>query len=157
MFQDLLHSKTKQFDVIFIEMLPFYECFLPLAEKLGVPIIATFSMRPWINIDTVVGNPHPLVIPNFLSPFPQKMVFAERLINAWLDIYFTILVTHLWNPLIVEYYQQYFPNYNLKRNRLSLLFTNNHASIFSMPKAPNVIEIPGIHLKPVQPLPQVSK
>lgn len=156
MFQNLLNSETKDFDLMVFEMLPLYECFLPLAEKLGVPIIATFSLRPWLFIDTEFGNPHSLLVPSCLSSFSHKLTsFAERLRNTLEEIYAHIMMIYFWNPSINKVYQQYFPNYHSPKKQLSLLFSNNHASIFPTPVAPNVIDVSGIHLKPIKPLPQV--
>lgn len=155
MFQNLLNSESKIFDVMFFEMLPLWECFIPLAEKHDVPVIATFSMRPWLSVDSEFGNPHPLVVPSPMSSFPQRMTSIGRLYNALEEIYTSTLMMYLWQPLIKKVHQEYFPNYNLQRNQLPLLFTNNHASIFSRATAPNVVDIPGIHLKPIKPLPQV--
>lgn len=141
---------------MFLELLPLWECFLPLAEKLGVPIIATFSMRSWLIVDWEFGNPHPLVVPSPMSPLPQRMTSIGRLYNAVEEIYTSALMMYHWQPLVKKVHRKYFPNFNLRGNQLSLLFNNNHDSIFSRPTAPNVVDIPGIHLKPIKPLPQVG-
>ena len=140
---------------MFFEVMPLYECFLPLAEKLGVPIIATFSMRTSPRVDNEFGNPVSIAIPGPQSSMPLRSSFFGRIQNALEEIHMHIRTAQIWSPMIEKINQKYFPSYNLRRDQISLLFTNNHASIFSKATARNVIDIPGIHLKPVKPLPQV--
>lgn len=151
-------SSTKQFDVVFIQMLPMYECYLPIAKALRVPVIATLSFRPWADVDREFGNPHPYVYPHITMHVNQtRMTFWERCRNVYNHLVMSFVYGFLNQHAARAIYDQFQLDYDLTTDkRLSLLFSNNHPSIFPKAIAPNVIEIGGVHIKPSQPLPSVK-
>lgn len=145
------------YDILFVELMPGYECFLPLAEKFKIPVIGTFSFRPWIPIVDVIGESHPLVTQSFWLPLPRKLGFFQRLQKVYLDLYTSLLIKYIWEPSLTEFYEAYFPSFNLQRHRaISVLFCSNYAGLFPTQLIPKVVEVAGIHMTPGKPLPQVS-
>ncbi|XKL68154.1 hypothetical protein PGB90_003645 [Kerria lacca] len=153
--QDMLNSKKKLFDVMFIELFIMFECFLPLAEKLDIPVIGTVTLRSWIEADRLIGNPHnPAIIPFELTTSMNALTFYERLMNMWdyllVDWYRYFII----QPKLNTIYEQYYPPHLLHKKKISLIFNNNHPSLLPRPMVPNAIDIGGIHLKSPDPLPQ---
>jgi len=134
-----------------------YECYLPIAKKLNIPIIGTFSFHEYAIVDESIGNPHPLVLPLVFHYSPKKMTFLQRLENAYCHLRLKVYYTWEVMPQIKKFYEQHYPSFNLETDGdVSLLFINNHPSFFSRPMVPSLIEVGGIHIPPPKPLPQVK-
>lgn len=145
------------YDIVFLELTLGYEYYLPLAEKFGIPVIGTISFRPSVHSDDVFGDSHPLAVPSMFLPLPRKMGFFQRLWNVFDNLHTSLLIKYFLEPSLANFYEEYFPDFNVQFNRnISLLFCNNHVSLFSTPLTPKVVEVAGIHLVPVKPLPEVS-
>jgi len=133
------------------------ECFLPIAGKLGIPVIGTITQRSWKLADRGLIN-NPAVIPLEIGKFREtKMNFVERVQNLWyhliLDHSFQNTVTYS----VEKFHREHFTEDLLrKRLAISMIFINNHASLLFRSIPPNVIEIGGIHVKPAKPLSEVS-
>lgn len=142
---------------MFIGLTCMYECYLPVAQRLNIPVIGTFPFDLRYKQLVMMGNPfHPSVLPNFFSTYTTKMTFVERLMNTIQIIYTDFTFFTLIKPRIEHFYQKYYPNDDPWVEKLSLLFLNNHRSILPLPYVPGIVEIAGVHLKPPQPLPKVS-
>ncbi|KAK7573741.1 hypothetical protein V9T40_010932 [Parthenolecanium corni] len=151
-----MNSDSKIYDILFVELVPAYECYIPLAEKFKIPVIGTLSSRPWMHTSDVFGDLHPLSIPTLWSPLPKKMSFFQRLENIIQNAYASLLIKYIWEAPLSDFLDQYFPDFDLKRHRaISLIFTINHVSVLATPLIPKVVEVTGIHLPPVKPLPQM--
>ena len=145
-----------------MEMLLLYKCYLPVAEKMGRPVIGTVTLRTWLPADISIHNPyHPAYIP--LEPLTQKWPLSNifgRIINTW-------------NYIVVAWYKNYvLPNVIRKFHddnadqlkslgkyvdmEPELIFYNNHASLLPRPMNPNAIDVGGIHMKSVKPLSHVG-
>lgn len=142
---------------MFTELILTTECYLPIAQRQNIPIIATLLFELRYMYQARLGNPyHPSVIPHALSTYGSKMTFVQRLRNTIETMYLDFLVTVLIKSYIEKFYQKYYPNDDPWVEKLSLLFLNSHSSISPFPNVPGIIEIGGVHLKAPQPLPQVS-
>lgn len=155
--QEALNSTEKLYDVMFTEMLAAFECYLPIAQKLGIPVIGTVTLRSGLFADQTIGVPNnPAVIPFEFSNAKPDMNLVERIKNLW--NYFVVNYYYLtdirWK--IQKFYQEYFDEDLLYKKDFSLVFYNNHASLLPHSVTPNAIDIGGIHLKPANPLPEVS-
>lgn len=114
----------------------------------------------------VSGNPFSFsYIPDSLLTLSDSMSFLERLENtvnglwdlAWFNWYFVpaqdaIIKKHFKYPGVEK-----IPSVSELIKNISLSLVNSHFSIgYSRPFSPNMVEIAGMHLKPVQKLPKVS-
>lgn len=157
--QKILNSPKKLFDVLIVDLVLYtFECFLPIAEKLNIPVIGTVCTKSWRNTESIMGNPYnPAVVPFDLSYYSNKMTFVQRLRNTidyLLDVAFHKYVIY---PKLEMLYQKYFPNTTVAgRKKPSLLFLNSNPVLTPRPLVPNVINVGGIHMQPVKPLPDVS-
>lgn len=141
---------------MFVQLLPMYECYLPIAKKLGIPVVGTFSFHEHAIVDESIGNPHPLVLPFTFHYSPKKMTFFERLKNAYYHLRMRAYYTWEVLPQVERFYNQHYPTFSLASDtQVSLLFINNHPTFFSRATVPNLIEIAGIHIPPPKPLPEV--
>ncbi|XP_065216815.1 UDP-glucosyltransferase 2-like isoform X2 [Planococcus citri] len=157
--QRILKSDKKLYDVVFVEILFFYKCFLPVAEKLNIPVIATVTTKTRTQADHAINNPNnPACIPYEILSQKRKLdhIFGR--------------ITNLLNHLASFWYENFVvPNmlkqfHNDHTDQLrsfgkyldmepNLIFYNNHASLFSRPMNPNAVEIGGIHIQGAKPLP----
>lgn len=159
-FQNLLKSPKYRFDAIFLEQFFMYECLLPLAEKLDVPIIGTFSSFFLSVVDFHHGNPcNPSVLPAVISNLGLKMTFFQRLKNVYyylVDMYMREIVI---KAKLKKFYDKYFPTFDLEKCRkISLTFLNTNPSFIPSPMVPNIINVGSIHLEMAtkQQIPEVS-
>ncbi|XP_065216818.1 UDP-glucosyltransferase 2-like [Planococcus citri] len=157
--QDMMNSKEKLFDVIFVEIFFVYKCMLPLAHKMKIPVIGTTTYKSWIPSDIAANNPnHPAYIPYESSISWNPNNFYERLRNVW--NYLTVY--YYWNFITVPFLQQFhqdnfqqvMPFADYMSMVPSVIFCNAHHSFVSRPMNPNVIEVGGIHIKPPKLLPK---
>lgn len=142
-----------------VDLVPYtYECFLPIAEELDIPVIGTIATRSWRNTESILGNPYnPAVIPFDLSNYSYKMAFLQRLRNAVDYLLDVIHHNYLIYPQIENVYQKYFPSTTVaSRKKPSLLFLNSNPVLTPRPLVPNIINVGGIHVQPVKPLPNVK-
>ena len=98
-------------------------------------------------------------IPHPFSSYTDKMTFLERLDNTFTDLVEDLMYGFLHLPNQKRLYNNYFPNakkpfYEMYRSS-AILFLNNHVSSSSArPYLPNMIEVGGVHVDPVKPLPK---
>ncbi|XP_065225362.1 UDP-glucosyltransferase 2-like isoform X2 [Planococcus citri] len=158
--QKILKSNEKLYDVVFVEISFLYKCFLPVAEKMKVPIIGTIAIRTWLYADYVMNNPnHPAYIPNELTVHKWKLshVFG-RIINVWNHIAVAWYTNFIVPPLIESFHTNHADKLQslgkYKHMEPDLIFYNNHESILPKPSNPNVINVAGIHVKDSKPLPK---
>lgn len=145
----MLKSREKLFDVVFVELFYIYECYFPIATKLGVPVIGTFSSLTLSTVDYATGNPNnPSVKPFELSHFGMKMSFFERLQNVYhhtLDYY---MVNFMARRKLQKFYEKYYPNSDLIRDtKVSLIFLNDHPGYVPKPMVPSIIHVAGLHME----------
>ena len=154
--QEIMNTSEKLYDVIFVELLRFYECFLPLAERLGIPVIGTVTFHSWRIADHTVGFPNnPAVIPFELHTSKVEMNFIERAQNLWNYLTVEFYLKPKISKAVGKFYQQYFTTDLSYKKKVSIAFYNSHASLLPRPAPPNAIDIGGIHLMPARPLPKV--
>ncbi len=152
----MLDTTEKLYDVMLTEILTMYECFLPLAQKLNIPVIGTVAVRSWQYADAAIGNSYnPAVVPIEVGSYTDHMTFFQRLVNLWeyllFEYHYYINLKKALKKINEEFYSADLVN----KKKVSLLFINNHHSIMTRSLVPNAIEIAGIHLQPVNPLPEV--
>ncbi len=149
----------RKFDLVISETFG-ADCDAVFAHLLNVPLITVISSvyLPWANAR--VGNlENPAYVGNVLLPYTDRMSFFQRVFNVFYFLY-TSASRAYYNTLTTELNRKHFgaevPDVQEVLRRTSLVFVNSHFT-FDIPRPfpPNVIEIGGIHLPPVQPLPKV--
>lgn len=152
-----MKSKEKYYDVMFIELMWTFQCYLPLAEKLNIPAIGTVAFKSWTLTDVVFGNSrNPAVIPFELSSFSDRMTRLERFQNLWKNFCFHYKYNSDISKKLTEIYDKFYTPDLLNKKQISLVFANNHITLSSRPSVPNVIDVGGIHVKPAKSLPEVN-
>jgi len=137
------------------------ELFLFFAFKFNIPFIlmSSCNMLPWNK--HAIGQPYALASrPSTLTNLPPKMNFYNRATNTISNVVQLISYKYLCrirDERIIE--QKFGINIPLDRYILnsSLILVNTHFTMFeSIPLIPAVIEVGGIHIRPMKPLPIVS-
>lgn len=152
----ILHDQFK-YDLLITEH---FNSEIPLvfASKFNIPFILTSScnLLPWTQ--QVIGQPHALTIrPLPLSNLPPKMNVYDRIINIISTTIQLIGYEYLIRKRDEEFIKQAL-NVDVSLRRLilnaSLILTNTHFTMFgSRPFVPAVVEVGGIHVQPIEPLP----
>lgn len=105
---------------------------------------------------------HPAYLATVSNEYTQNMTFYQRLVN-WVHYVSIYTVHHLWTTQNLPEMNEMYIGGNKDvtivdkvNRRTRLIFLNCHFSFVNRPLAPNAVEIGGIHIKPVKPLPPVS-
>jgi len=74
-----MKSSEKLYDLIFVELFMEYSCYLPIAEKLQVPVIGTITISGWQIADHAVGAPNnPAAVQVMFGTYSTEMNLFER-------------------------------------------------------------------------------
>jgi len=97
-------------------------------------------------------------VPNPYLKYTDKMDFGQRVMNSIYNIYEGLAYEFLHKPAQRKLYNKYFPNAKKSFDEMykssAIIFLNNHVSASTArPYLPNMIEINGVHVEPVTPLP----
>lgn len=142
---------------MFTELGVMYECYLPIAQKLAIPVIGVVPLRSSKYSKKIIGYyNNPAIVPFVLSDFGLHMSFSQRLMNLWSNIYMNYFYYTIISPKLKKFSEIYYSGWQQQKNKIAVTFYNNHASLLSQPLIPKAVEIGGIHIKPVTPLPQVK-
>ncbi|XP_063220627.1 UDP-glycosyltransferase UGT5-like [Bacillus rossius redtenbacheri] len=152
--QDLISATDEKFDLVFLEDL-YADAFAGFAHKFDAPLIymSPITGFPWTN--DLIGNPSPdSYVPSIFSQYSDHMSFRERLLNTVLNTFSRLLVSST--------YFKGFPDLphlsEIIIQRTALVFTYARPGVsYPQPLLPNMIQIGGMHLKPVKPLPRDLK
>lgn len=136
-----------------IQLLMMYECYLPLAQKLDIPVVGIAAARTWRLADLAVGNPfNPAVLRHEYSEYSPSWTFIDRLRNVFTTLQMDIFHYLSIQPAVDRIYRQYYGLDFKIEKKISSMFINNHASFVSRPSVPNVIDVGGIHVNPANTL-----
>lgn len=149
-------NERDKFDLVIIENFGI-SCVSYLATKLDLPVIylVTSPMLTFIERSTFGYVPNPAAISHFFANHAVPKSFLQRLSNTALLAYSMFITAY--DDWTYKYYNS--KPYDLMTNPVqpSLIFLNSHfISEASRPFPPHVIEVGGIHLKPVKSIPNVS-
>ncbi|XP_015363936.1 PREDICTED: UDP-glucuronosyltransferase 2B15-like [Diuraphis noxia] len=154
--QRLLNDRTTSFDLVIAEH---FNSELPLgfAAKYRVPFILLSSCTPFPWTTSLVGQPYsPAYIPVLMTTYGPHMNFAERIYNTLLrSIAFYKYYTRSTISSQKIASKRYKDSSHLDQLVLktSLLFVNTYHTLWgSRPLPQNVIEVGGLHVKPLNPL-----
>ncbi|KAJ8954678.1 hypothetical protein NQ318_011370 [Aromia moschata] len=157
--QKLMRSGEK-FDVVIVGQFH-SEATKAFSNLFDAHLILFSSIGTNSMLNHLVGNPSlPSFAPEFMSSFPPKMSFLQRVQNT---IYRFMIssVLHLYaysanDKMVKKYFPSPFDQLDLKDAlyNVSLVLLNSHLSISSaIPYVPCMIDIGGFHVKPPKKLP----
>lgn len=105
-FKKIMQPEQK-FDVLLVECI--YPELLALAQIYDCPKILIASFDPFSFIHRYFGNPsHPILNPDFLTTYYDKLTFNERVISTIYDVYLSLYQTrnffHKKNLMLRKYF-----------------------------------------------------
>ncbi|KAJ8948055.1 hypothetical protein NQ314_008481 [Rhamnusium bicolor] len=146
-FQDLIHNhKRRNFDVVFVEHI--YQEYLIFAEIYKCPKILISSMEVNAYIHHLMGNPaHPVLNPDFVTPFSGSLNFKERVISTLFSIYVSYFYHYKFNSEKEKLLKKHFGTERTVAEIVSdvdMLFVNANP-VLQLPRAigPTTINIGG--------------
>lgn len=156
----LIDSNTEHFDLVMTEsVFPIMNAF---AWKFKAPLIGMLSIDALNFHLKRMGSPtHPILYPDSVLPFTNKLSFSERLNSAVFYPVFLSIYGFYIKPLIEQLTVKHFgtdcPSAQEMDNNISLLFINSEPIFHNVrPLVPTIIQIGGgTHLKDPKPLPKV--
>uniref|UniRef100_V5IAF1 UDP-glucuronosyltransferase n=1 Tax=Anoplophora glabripennis TaxID=217634 RepID=V5IAF1_ANOGL len=155
-FQALINS-DEEFDAVIVEVF-FNEALYGLASHFNAPLILFSSTGPSLYIDMAIGNPSPpSYIPEIILKYSSDMTFWQRVMNwsfkviAQLYYYYINLPAH---NRIMKQHLPHIPDLSVINYNASIILLNSHESFSQpIPHVPNMIDIGGFHVTPVDHLP----
>ncbi|KXJ82205.1 hypothetical protein RP20_CCG015147 [Aedes albopictus] len=155
---DLMKS-NQQFDVVIVETF-MTESIYGLAQHFSAPLIvfSTLGSNLWTN--GLVGAPAPYShVAHLMLGLTDHMNFYERMINTVVGIGEHIYYDTVYLPKQKRFYDEAFPrasiSFEQQLKNTSLVLLNKHFALGS-PRSypPNMVEVGGIHIRDVRPLPE---
>ncbi|KRT84659.1 Glycosyltransferase, partial [Oryctes borbonicus] len=160
--QELLKPDNK-FDVI-IQSYMFNEAFLALSHHFNARVIGFVPFSTLPHIVSLTGNSAPYsYVPLPFSGHTDDMSFLQRTVNMIAGQFVSLLYNCCAYPKQEKIMRERFPDFpplaEIERERVDLIFSNNHFSNESpRPQTPNIIYIGGYHVQEPEPLtPEVQK
>lgn len=158
--QNFLKENNK-FDIAVTEFFN-SDCSLAIVEKFKCPVIRVHSttMMPWTH--TRYSNPvNPAYIPSNFLPISDKIAFLAKVENLLIsqiqNIYFHTKMIKSNNDIVEKYFGKLTSSLSDAIYNDSLLLINTHFTLnLPRPLVPNVVEVGGIHIGKIRPLPKVS-
>lgn len=136
-------------------------CDTYVAYHLKIPqiVVTSSHIHTWYH-HMMGSHLNPAHISTFNSPFAVPANFVQRLMNFY-DYFFSHLVLKWvdWEATAIgrKYFGQDAPDADTLMSNVSLVFVNGHNALdLPKPLLPNFVDIGGLHLAPVKPLPAVS-
>lgn len=138
------------------------EMSLIFAHKFKIPFIlmSSCNILPWNEL--VVGQPYALAIkPSTLTSLPPNMNLYERSMNVIANSIQLLGFTYFCRKRDEKSIKQKL-NMDVSLNQIvlnaSMIFVNTHFTMRQpRPLVPAVVEIGGVHIEPIKPLPVVSR
>lgn len=154
----LINDETRKFDVVLSEYsVPLGSFF---AAKYKCPLVAVTSTLMSHPVLRSLGIPtHPVLYPETAAPYDDH--FADRVKSLLYSIFSQILHSWVVIPKLDRIMKQHLgddlPYYgDIEKNASVVLLTTNPIIHGPRPFGPNVIPIGRLHIKPLNPLPQVT-
>ncbi|XP_065202682.1 UDP-glycosyltransferase UGT5-like [Planococcus citri] len=158
---DLIETSDHSYDLLLLEAYNGNtDIYAGLSYKLKIPYVsvATTTLYPWLS-ERIATPDNPSYIPVPFSGFTSKMTFYERIVNT--VVYLTSKILYNLKSITEsdavarQLFGQDMPNLRNILENCSLTFTYTHSSMNPIrPLVPNVVEIAGVNIKGVNPLPE---
>ncbi|KAJ8881421.1 hypothetical protein PR048_017902 [Dryococelus australis] len=149
--QELLASEAS-FDLVMVEVFN-ADCLFAFAHRFQAPLVgvSTGILLPWAS--DVFGNPdNPSYIPAHFFPYPVRMSFWQRLVNAVSLVLFKAVHKTVFSReadrMARKYLGENVPSVEEIARTMSLQLVNTHLSLHQpRPMVPAVVEVGGLHLR----------
>lgn len=154
---ELLESEEK-YDVILTEMFNTH-CFSALIEKFKAPFIgmASHVLMPWSN-DWFANPDNPSYIPVIFLDYSDNMSFLQRVENTVMLVFNKIFYAYVTTVQSTQFSEKHLGvsiSSDIMYNASAVLVNSHFSLNRPRPVVPGVIEIGGIHVGEVKPLPKV--
>jgi hypothetical protein len=118
-----------------MELFLMFECYLPIAEKLDIPVIGTVATRTWKPADYAARIPSNLAsIPlEMIDLSAPKMTFFERFKNVAYNMIVAYNYLYVAGNRIEGFYKQHFGEKSSYQKKISLVFSNSHPALLPRP------------------------
>lgn len=150
--------RSKPFDLIVTEFFA-TDCILGVSHVMQVPFVGLSScaLMPW-HYDRVGQPDSPSYIPSEFGTFSERMSFWERFEN-WIVTRSSKLLYRIveWNDnrLLAAKFGDGIPDVREIARNTSLILVNQHYTLSgARPLVPAVVEVGGVHIKKMKPLPK---
>lgn len=155
-----LKKNDAHFDLIITEFFN-SDCLLGFVHKYKAPLIGMSSntIMPWMHMR--FGNvEHPAYVPNNFLDHTDRMSFMQRVESTIMNVFVKFVYYYLIDiptyDIVKPYFGDDLPLLSDIAMNSTLFLTNTHFSLFSpRPLVPSVIEVSGLHIGDVKPLPKV--
>ncbi|KAL1451626.1 hypothetical protein WDU94_005984 [Cyamophila willieti] len=157
---------SPKFDAIISETYFLHEALAAgFAQKFSCPLINFQPLVTPFNVAYMIGDPNnPAYMPDYKMTFTSNMNFWQRLENTYFAVYATLYQNFIYLPTMDKIMRSHFAPVGAKswpyitdimRQRQALTLVDaSFIMTNSIPHAPNVVDIGGLHIKPGQPLPK---
>jgi len=166
------HEKVKtfmqrndlQFDLVIAEQF-FQESFLMFAHKYNAPMLTVGTYGYSDFMDRAMGFLTPWsFVPHFILTYNDNMSFMERFYSVSLSLVDMMFRNYYYMPAQealakknfgnLTYIKKPLPSVAALEKLISVMLINDHRSIsYPRPFMPGLVDIGGMHIKPVKPLP----
>ncbi|KAF2886561.1 hypothetical protein ILUMI_19611 [Ignelater luminosus] len=155
--QRSLNNDSENYDLVLMES--FFPTMAMFAKKFKCPLIQILSLDGSSYMYHSIGNPaHPVLNPDFLLNFNEKLTFFERSISTFtllfLDYYHYPNIVRTHQLLVNKYFGNKYPSLVKTLKRASMMFVNSDIIFHRVrPVLPNVIQFGGgVHFATPKPL-----
>lgn len=163
--KDFIKNDRSKFDLVISEQF-YQEAFNMFAVKYNCPLIVIGTLDYSDNIDRARGAMTPVShVPHFFSYISDKMSFMDRFENMIYALFDAAGRKFYYLPKQTELARKAFESLENERGgrlpsaedlekTISLHLMNSHLALsYPRPKMPGMVDIAGIHIKPIKPLP----
>jgi|UniRef100_A0A2S2R0G2 glucuronosyltransferase len=165
MVQKFIKEDQSSFDLVIVESF-FQECTVAMGHKYGAPVINIIPVAPWVSPSMPAANPLEFsYIKDFVLDAGKSLDFFSRLANTIVGLYGLLVEPNVYlrkmENMMNDYFQ--YPGHEnrppltemLKNISLSLI-DSDMMILTPRPYVPNFIEVPGIHLLPINDMNEVK-
>ncbi len=159
---DEVHEQLAQLnlDLAIVEAPPMYKCGFVLPRVLNISYISYSDMLdPWATKLPWLPSMAPTSLSQMLYLPAQRMDFADRLVNTLVRVASSVII-----PLLIEHqnmesvraYSLQHPVHSIEElgaNPLIWLYANDPLVSWHYPKMSHVVDVGGLSIRPLQPLP----
>lgn len=157
----IIQDPNEKFDLVLNEWLLFPSTFA-FGTRFNCPIVGLSSFGLNLHGHDSIGNPtHPVYNPDFYLPYSHNLNFWQRvysvIYSVWYRFYFNFKLLPQHDAIAKKHFGGNFPYLTDALKRISFVFiSENPVYTGAKPRVPALIDISGLHIKPPNPLPQVS-
>ncbi|XP_068623981.1 UDP-glucosyltransferase 2-like [Battus philenor] len=156
-FQELIHNKTQNFDLLLLEA--FIPPAIGLTHRFKAPAILISSFGATPDNYEIVGTPsHPILYHNIFRQRLYNLTLFEKLYEIYVQVSIRMLFNaaeNNYNQMLKRVFGETIPPLSELKKNVEMLFINtNPIWEGNYPVPPSVIHMGGLHQKPAEKLPE---